>query len=138
MADKTLFEELKDVLTEFEKFLTDNVATIRPAIQQIANLVPQVKDLITELSGLLVKLRAAVANLDVSGIPGVAAVAGFTAQIPALLDAARKLLPGEGASIDAISQVTSVVTGLPSVADVKVELDGLLKTIIDQVDSLKA
>lgn len=138
MADKTLFEELKDVLTEFKKFLDDNVATIKPAIQQIANLIPQVKDLITDLADLLGKLRTAINDLDVSHIPGVAAVSGFTAQIPALLDAAKKLLPGETAAITAISEVTAVVTGLPSVEEVKTELLSLLDAVIADINSLKA
>lgn len=138
MADKTLFEELKDVLTDFKKFLDDNIAAIRPAIQQIANLIPQVKDLINDLADLLGKLRQAINDLDVAHIPGVAAVSGLTAQIPAILDAAKKLLPGETAAIDAISEVTAVVTGLPSVQQVKQELLDLLDAIITDVNSLKA
>lgn len=138
MADKTLFEELKDELTDFKTFLHDNVATIKPAIQAIAALVPQVNDLIDLLTGLMDKLRTAINNLDVSQIPGLGEVSQFTGKLPALLDAAKKLLPDETASIDSISDVANVVTGLPSVGDVKTELLALIDAIKTDLASLKA
>ena len=138
MADKTLFEELKDELTDFKTFLHDNVATIKPAIQAIAALVPQVNDLIDLLTGLMDKLRTAINNLDVSQIPGLGEVSQFTGKLPALLDAAKKLLPDETASIDSISDVANVVTGLPSVGDVTTELLALIDAIKTDLASLKA
>jgi len=138
MADKTLFEELKDELTDFQTFLHDHVPTIKPAIQAIAALVPQVNDLIDLLTGLMDKLRTAINNLDVSQIPGLGEVSQFTGKLPALLDAAKKLLPDETASIDSISDVANVVTGLPSVGDVKTELLSLIDAIKTDLASLKA
>ena len=138
MADKTLFEELKDELTDFKTFLHDNVPTIKPAIQAIAALVPQVNDLIDLLTGLMDKLRTAINNLDVSQIPGLGEVSQFTGKLPALLDAAKKLLPDETASIDSISDVANVETGLPSVGDVKTELLSLIDAIKTDLASLKA
>ena len=138
MADKTLFEQLKDELQDFKTFLHDNVPTIKPAIQAIAALVPQVNDLIDLLSGLMDKLRTAINNLDVSAIPGIGEVSQFTGKLPALLDAAKKLLPDEASSIAAISDVANVVTGLPSVGDVKTELIALIDAIKTDLASLKA
>lgn len=137
MAEPNLFEQLKTVLAEFKTFLDDNVATIRPAIQAIAALVPQVTELIDLLTDLLGKLKTELDNLDVGAIPGLGEVAEFTAMIPTFLDAAKKILPDEAASIDSIADVASVVTGLPSVDAVKAELIALIDAITTHLVSLK-
>lgn len=137
MADQNLFEQLKEVLADFKKFLDDNVATIKPAIQAIASLVPQVTDLIDLLVELLGKMKVEIQNLDVGGIPGLAQVAEFTGKIPAFLDAAKKLLPDETASIGTIADVAEVVTALPSIDAVKAELISLLDAITAHLTSLK-
>ncbi|MEP7765546.1 hypothetical protein [Sanguibacter sp. 25GB23B1] len=137
MAEPNLFEQLKTVLAEFKTFLDDNVATIRPAIQAIAALVPQVTELIDLLTDLLAKLKTELNNLDVGAIPGLGEVAEFTAMIPTFLDAAKKILPDEAASIDSIADVASVVTGLPSVDAVKAELIALIDAISVHLVSLK-
>lgn len=138
MADQNLFEQLKDVLADFKSFLDDNVPTIKPAIQAIASLVPQVNDLIDLLIELLGKLKTELENLDVGTIPGLAEVSEFTGKIPAFLEAAKKLLPNETASIDAIADVADVVTGLPSVDAVKAEILTLIAAIVAHLNSLKA
>lgn len=137
MADENLFEQLKAVLADFKSFLDDNVPTIKPAIQAIASLVPQVNELIDLLVDLLGKLRTELENLDVAAIPGLAEVAEFTGMIPALLDAAKKLLPAETASIEAIGDVADVVTGLPGVDAVKAEILTLIAAIVAHLNSLK-
>jgi len=137
MADQNLFEQLKEVLADFKSFLDDNVATIKPAIQAIASLVPQVTELIDLLTGLLGKLKTELQNLDVGAIPGLGEVAEFTGKIPAFLDAAKKILPGEASSIDSIADVASVVTGLPSVDAVKAEILSLIDAITAHLNSLK-
>ena len=138
MADTNLFEDLKAVLEDFKSFLDDNVATLKPAIQAIAALVPQVNELIDLLVDLLAKLRTELENLDVGAIPGLGEVAELTGKIPAFLEAAKKLLPGEASSIDAIGDVVDVVTGLPSVDAVKTELLALIDAITTHLSSLKA
>ena len=137
MADQNLFEQLKAVLADFKSFLDTNVATIKPAIQAIAALVPQVTQLIDELVGLLGKMKTEINNLDVGAIPGLGEVSQFTGKIPAFLDAAKKLLPNEAASIDSIASVASVVTGLPSVDAIKAEIIGLIDAIVVHLNSLK-
>lgn len=137
MADQNLFEQLKEVLADLKKFLDDNVTTIKPAIQAIASLIPQVTELIDLLIELLGKLKTEIQNLDVGGIGGLAEVAEFTGKIPAFLEAAKKLLPDESASIDAIADVADVVTGLPSIDAVKAELISLLDAITAHLTSLK-
>jgi hypothetical protein len=137
MADPNLFEQLKEVLADFKSFLDDNVATIKPAIQAIASLIPQITELIDLLVELLGKLKTELQNLDVGAIPGLGEVAEFTGKIPAFLDAAKKILPSETSSIDSIADVASVVTGLPSVDEVKAELLSLIDAITAHLNSLK-
>ena len=138
MADQNLFEQLKEVLADFKKFLDDNVPTIKPAIQAIASLIPQINDLLDLLVDLLGKVKTEIQNLDVGSIPGLEEVSQFTGKIPAFLEAAKKLLPGETATIDQIADVTDVVTGLPSVDAVKAEIIALVDAIVAHLNGLKA
>jgi hypothetical protein len=138
MAEQNLFEQLKEVLAEFKQFLDDNVPTIKPAIQAIASLIPQVNELIDLLIDLMGKLKTEIQNLDVSTIPGLAEVSEFTSMIKVFLEAAKKLLPDEIASIDEISDVADVVTGLPSLEEVKTEIISLINAIVGHLNSLKA
>ncbi|WP_020669584.1 hypothetical protein [Amycolatopsis nigrescens] len=137
MAEENLFEELKAVLADFKGFLDENVPVIKPAIQAIASLVPQVKDLIDLLIELVGKLKTAVNELDVGNIPGLETVSELTGKIPAFLEAAKKLLPNETSTIDAISDVTDVVTSLPGVDAIKEEIVALLDAITVHLNSLK-
>lgn len=138
MADQNLFEQLKDVLADFKQFLDDNVPTIKPAIQALASLIPQINDLIDLLVELLGKVKTEIQNLDVNAIPGLEEVSQFTAKIPAFLDAAKKLLPNETATIEQIADVTDVVTGLPSLDAVKAEIITLVDAIVVHLNGLKA
>ena len=138
MAEQNLFEQLKEVLAEFKQFLDENVPTIEPAIEAIASLIPQVNELIDLLIELMGKLKTEIQNLDVSTIPGLAEVSEFTSMIKVFLEAAKKLLPDEIESIDEISDVADVVTGLPSLDEVKAEIISLIDAIVGHLNSLKA
>lgn len=138
MADKNLFEELKDVLQDFKEFLDENVATIKPAINALASLIPQINELLDLLISLMGKLKTEIQNLDVSSIPGLDEVSEFTTKITAFLDAAKNLLPEEGDTIDEVLSVANVVTGLPSLEEVKTEILSLLDAITAHLVSLKA
>jgi hypothetical protein len=138
MAEKNLFEELKDVLQDFKDFLDANVATIKPAINALAGLIPQINELIDLLISLLDKLKTEIENLDVSSIPGLEEVSSFTSKIRAFLEAAKNLLPEESATIDQVLSVADVVTGLPSLEEVKAEILSLIAAIRAHLVSLKA
>lgn len=137
MAAPNLYEELKNVLQELKTFLDQNVATIKPAINALASLVPQIKDLINDLVGLLNKVKTEIQNLNVGAIPGLAQVSSFTTVVKTLLDTTKKLLPNEAAAIQAISAAADVVTGLPSVDQLKNEILSLIDAIITHLNSLK-
>jgi ABC-type transporter Mla subunit MlaD len=137
MADN-LFDELKDALQEFKDFLDDNVATIKPAVNALADLIPQVNDLINELVNLMNTLKTEIQNLDVSGIPGLSEVSEFTSKTTSLLTAAKNLLPDAADEIDQVLGIAEVVTGLPSLDEVKAEIISLLDAIIAHLNSLKA
>ena len=137
MAEKTLFEQLKDVLQDFKDFLDGVVPVLDPVMAQIAAVVPQVVELLDELIGLLDKLKTEIENFDLSGIPVFGQLAEFTGKLPAFLEAAKKILPDEVTSIDAIGDIADVVTGLPSVDDVKVELLALIDAVTAHLTTLK-
>lgn len=138
MAEKNLFEQLKEVLADFKQFLDENVPTIKPAINAIASLIPQVNDLVDLLIQLMGKLKTEIQNLDVSTIPGLAEVSEFSEKIKGFLESAKKLLPDETDSIDEIADVADVVTGLPSLDAVKTEIVTLIDAIVAHLNSLKS
>lgn len=138
MAAQNLFQELKEVLEDFKKFLDDNVATIKPAVQALAGLIPQINELITKLVDLMGKLKAEIQKLDVSAIPGLAEASEFTTKIKAFLTAAKNLLPDEADTIDDVLGVADVVTGLPSLDEVKAEILSLIDAIVGHLNSLKS
>ncbi|WP_305044243.1 hypothetical protein [Geoalkalibacter sp.] len=138
MAEKNLFDELKDVLQDFKDFLDANVPTIRPAIQALTSLIPQVGELIDKLVGLMNSLKTEINKLDVGAIPGLSEVSSFTTKIGTFLDAAESLLPDQAGTIADVRSVANVVTGLPSLDAVKTEILALVDAIIAHLNSLKA
>lgn len=138
MAAPNLYEELKKVLQDLKTFLDQNVAIIKPAVTALKQLVPQITDLLNDLVGLLNKLKTEIQNLNVGAIPGLDKVSGFTAAVKTLLETAKKLLPNEAGTIDGVAAAADVVTGLPSVDQLKTELTGLIDAIVGHLNSLKA
>lgn len=137
MAEDNLFEQLKTVLQDFKDFLDANVPTIKPAIQALASLIPQIVDLLDLLIGLMNDLKTEVQNLDVSAIPGLDQVSQFTGQITTFLDTTKDLLPDQASTIEEIRSVANVVTGLPSLDEVKTEILALIDAITTHLNSLK-
>lgn len=137
MAEQNLFEQLQSVLQDFKDFLDTNVPTIKPAIQALASLIPQIVDLLDLLIGLMNDLKTEVQNLDVSGIPGLDEVSQFTGQITTFLDTTQDLLPNQADTIEEIRGVANVVTGLPSLDEVKTEILALIDAITAHLNSLK-
>jgi ABC-type transporter Mla subunit MlaD len=139
MAADNLFEELKDVLQDFKDFLDENVSVIQPAVAALKAIIPdQINDLLTKLIDLINKLKTEIQNLDVSTIPGLAEAADFTNKIKAFLTAAKNLLPEETDEIDEVLAVADVITGLPSLDDIKTEIIALLDAIIGHLNTLNA
>ncbi len=137
MAEKNLFEQLKEVLQDFKDFLDENVPTIRPAIRSLAALIPQIGDLIDLLVGLMNDLKNEVQNLDISGIDNLDKVSEFTTRVGTFLDTTKDLLPDQADTIDEIRSVANVVTGLPSLDELKAEIIALIDAIIAHLNSLK-
>lgn len=138
MAETNLYEELKNILQEFKDFLDQNVGTIKPAINALAALIPQINELINSLIDLIGKLKTEIENLDVSNIPGLSEVSSFTDSVKRLLETSRDLLPDEGDTIDDILGIANVVTGLPSLEDLKGEIVALITAITAHLNSLKS
>lgn len=137
MAGENLFQDLKDVLQEFKDFLDANVPTIKPAIQALAGIIPQVTELLDKLVSLMNSLKEEINKLDPGAIPGLAEATQFTGQVSNLLEAVRNLVPGSADEIDAIGDVAEVITGLPSLDEVKGEILALVDAIITHLNGLK-
>ena len=139
MAEKTLYEELKDVLQDFKDFLDENVSLIRPAIQALAGMIPQLNELIDLLVELMGDIRTEIENLDVSAIENLDKVSSFTEKIGSFLDASSDLLPDDAeGTVTQIREVVSVVGGLPTLDQVKQEILDLIDAIVVHLNSLKA
>ena len=139
MAAENLFEDLKEVLQDFKDFLDEKVAVIKPAITALKSIIPdQIEDLLNKLVDLMNKLKTEIQNLDVSSIPGLEEASEFTAKVTAFLQAAKNLLPEETDEIDDVLSVADVVSGLPSLDEVKAEIISLIDAIIGHLNSLNA
>lgn len=139
MAAPNLFQELQNVLTEFNEFLTQHRGTIKPAIAPLDQLTGgRATELIDALIDLMGKLKNEINQLDPNIVPGLAEVTEFTESVKTLLETSKGLLPDEADTIDDILDVADIVTGLPSVADLKTALIGLIEDIIGHLNFLKA
>lgn len=139
MAAENLFEDLKDVLQDFKDFLDQKVAVIKPAITALKSIIPdQIDDLLSKLIDLMNKLKTEIQNLDVGAIPGLDEASEFTAKVKGFLESAKNLLPDESDEIDDVLSVADVVSGLPSLDDVKAEIIALIDAIIAHLNSLNA
>lgn len=138
MAENTLYEDLKEVLTDFKNFLDENVATIKPAVQALASLIPKIVDLIELLIELMNQIKTEIQNLDVGAIPGLDKVTEFTDQIKSFVDTSKDLLPDDAkGTADDVLEVVNVVSGLPSLDEVKDEIITLIDAIVAHLNSLK-
>lgn len=139
MADTTnLYQDLKKALNDFKTFLDSNVATLKPAISALKAILPQVGDLLDKLIALMGQLKTAIQNLNVSGIPGLSQVSQFTTAAKTLLQTAENLLPDQKTAIDEVLGVVDVVSGLPSLDQVKTDILNLIDGIVSDLNSLKA
>lgn len=138
MAEQNLFEQLQGVLQDLKSFLDANATTIRPAIQALASLIPQIVDLLDLLIGLMNDLKTEVQNLDLSGIDDLDQVSQFTGQITTFLDTTKDLLPEQADTIEEIRSVANVVTGLPSLDELKAEILALIDAISAHLNSFKS
>jgi len=134
----SLFEDLKDALKDFKEFLDQNINTIKPAIAALKSLVPQITELLDKLVELMGKLKTEIQNLNVSAIPGLAEASQFTEKITGFLNAMKTLLPEEASEIDSVLEVASLVTGLPSLDEVKAEILSLIDAIVGHLNTLKS
>lgn len=133
----SLFEDLKNALKDFKDFLDTNVGTITPAIAALKSLIPQITELLTKLVELMGKLKTEIQNLDVGNIPGLSEATQFTDKLKNFLTTTKTLLPDEAGEIDSVLAVADVVTGLPSLTDVKAEILGLIDAIVGHLNTLK-
>jgi hypothetical protein len=138
VADKTIYEELRDVLKDFNEFLQAKIGVIKPPIQALAQVVPQVNDLIDKPIGLLAKLKTEIQSIDIGPLGNIDEALGFAAKIKGFLESAKALLPDEAAEIDRVINAADVVAGLPTFGDIKNEIIQLIDGIAALLGQLKA
>ncbi len=132
-----LFQDLKDALQDFKDFLDANIGTITPAITALKSLIPQISELLDKLIELMGKLKTEIQNLDVSSIQGLEEASAFTEKITNFLETTKTLLPDEADEIDSVLEIANVVSGLPSLDDVKTEIMTLIDAIVGHLTTLK-
>jgi hypothetical protein len=137
MAVPNLYGDLKNALNDFKTFLDANTATIAPAIKALEAVVPQISDLVSKLIDLMGKMKTEIQNLNVAGIPGIDQVSKFTNAITTVLTTAKSLLPDQATAIQDVLDVTSVVTGLPTLDTVKTDILNLIDAIVVDLNKLK-
>ena len=138
MAEKTIYEELRDVLKDFNDFLQAKIDDIKPPIQALAQAVPQVNDLIDKPIGLLAKLKTEIQAIDIGPLGNIDEALGFASKIKGFLESAKSLLPDEADEIDRVINAANVVAGLPSFGDIKNEIIQLIDNIAALLAQLKA
>lgn len=139
MAAPNLYEELKKALKDFKDFLDANTAKIKPAIAPLNQLTGgRVTELLNKLIDLLNKLKVEIGKLDPAVVPGLNEVTTFTASVKTLLETAKNLLPDQAGTINDVLAVADIVTGLPSLAQIKQEILDLIQAIITKLQELKA
>ena len=131
-----LYADLKTALSDFKTFLDKNTATIKPAIKALEAVVPQVSGLVTKLVDLMGKMKTEIQNLNVAGVPGLDQISKFTDAITTVLTTAKNLLPDQATNIQDVLNVTSVVTGLPTLDTVKKDILTLIDGIIADLNQL--
>lgn len=134
-----LFEELKEALDKFKKFLDDNTDVIAQAVRALKAIVPQITELIDKLIDLIGKLKTEINKLDPGVVgTGLAKATEFTTSVKTLLVTAKGLLPNEADTIDDVIKVADVVSSLPSIGEVKAEIIELIDAIVTNLNKLKA
>jgi ABC-type transporter Mla subunit MlaD len=138
MAAPNLFEDLKKALTDFKTFLDANVTKIKPAVSALKGLGVPIDDLVNQLITLMGQLKTGVQHLDVANIPGLNEVSQFTSGVHSLLTAAQSLLPDAASEIASVLTVADLVSGLPSLDQVKAEILALIDAVVNDLNSLKS
>jgi hypothetical protein len=132
-----IYQDLKNDLQQFKDFLRDHVNTIKPAYQALVHIVPRIATLVDGLIDLLNRVKTEIQNLNVGNIPGLADVTAFTDQVRNFLQSAKTLLPDQASAIDDVLAATDVVSGLPSVDQVKGDIIGLIGDIVADLTQIK-
>jgi len=139
MAQTNLFEDLRNALKDFKGFLDQNVPLIKPAIQSLKSIVPQITELIDKLITLMGELKTEIQKLLSSGpIQNLDKITQFTAGITTLLTTAKTVVPAEAATIDDVLKVAQLAGSLPTIGQLKDEINSLIDAIVAHLNSLKS
>jgi ABC-type transporter Mla subunit MlaD len=139
MADPNVYQQLKDALAKFQKFIDDNKTTLTDAIKLLKKLVPQVSDLLTKLIDLMNKLKDAINKIDLSPLTDkLPKLSELTSNVTVFLTTAEGLLPQETDAIKEVLNAANVVTSLPSLDTLKSDILAALDKLIGDLQALNA
>jgi ABC-type transporter Mla subunit MlaD len=137
MADN-LYQDLRDALADLAAFLQDKADTIEPAIQTLASLVPQVNDLIDKPIALLESLKTEINRLSGNIPDGVEDAFAFAARIKDMVATARALLPFDSEAVDDVADIADLISGLPTLDQLKTEILALIDTVKRLLTEMKS
>jgi phage-related protein len=130
---------LRNALKDFKGFLDTNVPVIKPAIQSLKAIIPQITELLDKLIALMGQIKAEIQRLLSGGpIANLDKVTQFTQGITTLLTTAKTVIPNAAGDINAVLEVAQVAGSLPTVGQLKDEINGLIDAIVVHLNSLKA
>lgn len=139
MAAPNLFEELRNALKDFKGFLDTNVPVIKPAIQSLKAIVPQITELLDKLIALMGQIKTEIQKLLSGGpIANLDKVTQFTQGVTTLLTTAKTVIPNAAGDINAVLEVAQLAGSLPTVGQLKDEINSLIDAIVVHLNSLKA
>ncbi len=139
MAATNLFEELRNALKDFKGFLDTNVPVIKPAIQSLKAILPQITELLDKLIALMGQIKAEIQRILSGGLPAnLDKVTQFTQGVTTLLTTAKTVIPTAGGDIDAVLEVAKLAGSLPTVGQLKDEINSLIDAIVAHLNTLKS
>jgi hypothetical protein len=134
----TIYDELRDALAEFKAFLQNQASTVGPVIKSLATVVPQINDLIDKPIALLQALKVEIEKIS-NLVPAEANTAlEYAQKLKGFVQALQAILPGEDGTINDVSNVADIIAGLPSLSNIKAELDTLIDEIIALLQGMQS
>lgn len=137
MADTNVYQDLKDALSKFKDFMTQNLDVIKAALKAVAAFIPNVPQVIDQLIGLLNTLKSEIDKIDPSKLTGVAQISALTDGVGAILTATKALLPDQSSAIEGVTTALGVLKSVPSLTQIKTDIISLLTDVTGLLTQVK-
>ena len=142
MAEKNVFEQTRDALKDLDGFLSsEKVTAIKNAIGELLKVAElfidksKINSVFDTLIKLMTDVRAEIAKLDPTKIPGVGDLSEFAKRLTAFLEALKVLVPEAGSVGDAAN--LAAVLDLKPLEEIRDEILGFIDSIVAKLGQLK-